>query len=50
MANLLRYDTTYFKGDVTITDKQGEDEDHFIITVTGNGDGTFKSLTATYQA
>ena len=49
MANLLRYDTTYFKGDVTITDKQGEDEDHFIITVTGNGDGTFKSLTATYQ-
>ena len=49
MANLLRYDTTYLKGDVTITDKQGEDEDHFIITVTGNGDGTFKSLTATYQ-
>ena len=49
MANLLRYDTTYLKGDVTITDKQGEDEDHFIITVTGNGDGTFKNLTATYQ-
>lgn len=49
MENLLRYDTTYLKGDVTITDKQGEDEDHFIITVTGNGDGTFKSLTATYQ-
>ena len=49
MANLLRYDTTYLKGDVTITDQQGEDEDHFIITVTGNGDGTFKSLTATYQ-
>jgi hypothetical protein len=49
MDNLLRYDTTYLKGDVTITDNQGEDEDHFIITVTGNGDGTFKSLTATYQ-
>ena len=49
MANLLRYDTTYLKGDVTITDQQGEDEDHFVITVTGNGDGTFKSLTATYQ-
>ena len=49
MANLLRYDTTYLKDDVTITDQQGEDEDHFIITVTGNGDGTFKSLTATYQ-
>ena len=49
MENLLRYDTTYLKGDVTITDQQGEDEDHFIITVTGNGDGTFKSLTATYQ-
>lgn len=49
MANLLRYDTTYLKGDVTITDRQGEDEDHFIITVTGNGDGTFTSLTATYQ-
>lgn len=49
MENLLRYDTTYLKGDVTITDQQGEDEDHFIITVTGNSDGTFKSLTATYQ-
>lgn len=49
MENLLRYDTTYLKGDVTITDQQGEDEDHFVITVTGNGDGTFKSLTATYQ-
>lgn len=49
MENLLRYDTKYLKGDVTITDQQGEDEDHFIITVTGKGDGTFKSLTATYQ-
>lgn len=49
MANLLRYDTTYLKGDVTITDRQGEDEEHFIITVTGNSDGTFNSLTATYQ-
>ena len=48
-TTLLTYNTTGLKGDVTITDKQGEDEDHFIITVTGNGDGTFKSLTATYQ-
>lgn len=48
-TNLLTYNTTGLKGDVTITDEQGEDEDHFIITVTGNGDGTFKSLTATYQ-
>lgn len=49
MANLLIYDTTDLTGDVTITDKQGADEEHFIITVTGNGNGTFKSLTATYQ-
>lgn len=49
MANLLRYDTTSLKGDVTITDKQGEDENHFIITVTGNGDGTFSDLKASYQ-
>ena len=49
MANLLTYDTTDLKGDVTITDKQGEDSHHFDITVTGNGDGTFTSLTATYE-
>ena len=49
MANLLRYDTTYLKGDVTITDKQGTDSHHFIVTVTGNGDGTFKNLVASYQ-
>lgn len=49
MANLLRYDTTYLKGDVTITDKQGTDAHHFDITVTGNGDGTFSNLKATYQ-
>lgn len=46
--NLLRYDTTGFTGDVTITDKQGVDAEHFDITVTGNGDGTFKNLTAVY--
>ena len=49
MANLLRYDTSGLTGDVTITDKQGEDENHFIITVTGNGDGTFSNLKAAYQ-
>lgn len=49
MANLLRYDTTDLKGNVTITDKQGGDENHFIITVTGNGDGTFSNLKAAYQ-
>lgn len=49
MANLLRYDTTYLKGDVTITDKQGTDAHHFDITVTGNGDGTFSNLVCAYQ-
>ena len=48
-TNLLRYDTTGLTGDVTITDKQGADAEHFDITVTGNGDGTFHNLTAVYQ-
>ena len=47
--NLLTYDTTDLKGDVTVTDKQGDDSHHFIVTVTGNGDGTFKNLVASYQ-
>ena len=47
-TNLLRYDTTGLTGDVTITDKQGTDDEHFDITVTGNGDGTFNNLTAVY--
>ena len=49
MANLLSYDTTGLTGDVTITDKQGTDSHHFDVTVTGNGDGTFKNLVASYQ-
>lgn len=48
MANLLTYDKTDFTGNVTITDKQGTDSHHFDITVTGNGDGTFTDLQATY--
>ena len=48
-TNLLTYDTTDLKGDVTVTDKQGDDSNHFIVTVTGNGDGTFKNLVASYQ-
>lgn len=48
-TNLLRYDTTGLTGDVTITDKQGVDAEHFDVTVTGNGDGTFKNLTAVYM-
>ena len=48
-TNLLRYDTTGLTGDVTITDKQGVDAEHFDITVTGNGDGTFHNLTAVYM-
>jgi hypothetical protein len=48
-TNLLRYDTTGLTGDVTITDQQGTDAHHFNITVTGNGDGTFSNLVATYQ-
>lgn len=47
-TNLLCYDTTGLTGDVTITDKQGVDAEHFDITVTGNGDGTFNNLTAVY--
>lgn len=49
MENLLTYDTTDLKGDVTITDIQGDDPYHFIVTVTGNGDGTFENLVASYQ-
>lgn len=49
MANLLTYDTTGLTGDVTITDKKGVDNYHFDITVTGNGDGTFTDLEATYE-
>ena len=49
MANLLTYDTSGLPGDVTITDKQGTDSNHFDITVTGNGDGTFTDLKASYQ-
>ena len=48
-TNLLRYDTTGLTGDVTITDKQGTDANHFDITVTGNGEGTFSNLTASYN-
>lgn len=48
-TNALTYDTTDLKGDVTITDKQGNDPHHFIVTVTGNGDGTFTNLKASYQ-
>lgn len=49
MANLLKYNTTELKGDVTITDEQGSDAYHFIVTVTGNGNGTFKNLVASYE-
>lgn len=48
-TNLLTYDTTGFTGDITITDKQGTDSIHFDITVTGNGDGTFANLKASYR-
>lgn len=48
-TNLLTYDTTGLTGDVTITDKQGMDAHHFDITITGNGDGKFSNLKATYQ-
>ena len=48
-TNLLRYDTTGLTGDVTITDQQGSDAEHFNITVTGNGDGTFSNLKANYE-
>ena len=49
LTNLLTYDTTGLKGDVTITDKEGTDVHHFIITVTGNGAGTFSNLVAAYE-
>jgi hypothetical protein len=48
MANLLTYDISGLTGHVTITDKQGTDSHHFIVTVTGNGDGTFTDLKASY--
>lgn len=48
MANLLTYVTSGLTGDVTITDKQGDDSHHFIVTVTGNSDGTFTDLKASY--
>ena len=48
-TNLLTYDTTDLEGDVTVTDAQGTDAYHFDITVTGNGDGTFTDLNASYQ-
>lgn len=48
-TNLLTYNTTGLTGDVTITDKQGDDSHHFIVTVTGNGDGTFTDLKASYE-
>lgn len=48
-TNLLTYDTSGFTGDVTITDKQGTDTEHFVITVTGNHDGTFTNLKASYM-
>lgn len=48
MANLLNYNTTGLTGSVTITDKQGSDLYHFIVTITGNSDGTFTDLKATY--
>lgn len=48
-GNLLTYDTSGLTGDVTITDKRGTDSHHFDITVTGNGDGIFSDLKASYQ-
>lgn len=48
-TNLLTYNTTGFTGDITITDKQGTDSHHFNVTVTGNGDGHFLNLSASYQ-
>ena len=48
MANLLKYNTSGLTGSVTITDKQGADKEHFIVTVIGNGDGTFTDLKASY--
>lgn len=48
-GNLLTYDTSGFTGDITITDKQGTDSHHFDVTVTGNSDGTFSDLKASYR-
>lgn len=48
-TTLLSYDTTDLTGDVTITDQPGTDDHYFNVTVTGNGDGTFSNLVATYQ-
>lgn len=48
-GNLLTYDKTKLIGDVTISDKQGIDKEHFVITVTGNGNGHFLNLSASYQ-
>lgn len=47
-TNALTYDLSDFTGDVTVTDTQ-KDSHHFIVTVTGNGDGTFKNLVASYE-
>lgn len=49
MANLLNYNTSGLTGSVTITDKQGSDTYHFDVTITGNSDGTFTDLKATYE-
>lgn len=49
MANLLNYNTSGLTGSVTITDKQGSDSYHFNVTITGNSDGTFTDLKATYE-
>jgi hypothetical protein len=46
-TNALTYDLSDFTGDVTVTDTQ-KDSHHFIVTVTGNGDGTFTDLKASY--
>ena len=48
-GNWLTYDTTRLIGDVTVSDKQGIDKEHFVITVTGNGNGHFLNLSASYQ-
>ena len=48
-GNLLEYDKTKLIGDVTVSDKQGIDKEHFVITVTGNGNGHFLNLSASYQ-
>lgn len=47
-TNALTYDISGFTGDIKVTDKQ-KDLHHFDITVTGNGDGTFTDLMASYQ-